>query len=83
MRAWKREPAYDPRSRVAGVHTLDYDALDPARPQDSDDPVEILAGGSAWCWGYVLVLGDALAREGFGVQWVTMVAKGHPRGVGP
>jgi hypothetical protein len=48
----------------------------------SSDPVEIIAGGHAWCWGYVLVLGEALRREGFAVRWVTMVAKGHPRGRG-
>lgn len=41
----------------------------------------ILADGHAWCWGYVLVLGEALRREGFEVRWGTMLSDRHPRAI--
>lgn len=82
LRAWKRQSSADPLSRVRALTAWAYQALDPARSQTSNDPLEILAGGHAWCWGYVRVLGEALAREGYEVRWVTMIAEGHPRGRG-
>jgi SAM-dependent methyltransferase len=84
VRAWKRErPATAPERAVELTSTV-HRALDPSRPQASDtDPIAILADGHAWCWGYCLVLGEALRREGFEIRWVTMVAEGHPRGAGP
>ena len=81
VRAWKRD--FDARQRVRELTAWCYQALDPTRAQFSNDPVEILAGGHAWCWGYIVVLGDALRREGFRPRWVTMVAEGHPLGLGP
>src|SRR5437588_187208 len=54
-----------------------------SRDRAADGPLEILAGGHAWCAGYVVALGMALQREGFVVRWVTMVATNHPRGRGP
>jgi SAM-dependent methyltransferase len=79
--AWKQ-----PRSaleRVDALREWAYHALDPDCVQESDDPYAILAGGHAWCWGYALVIGEALRREGFAVRWITMVAGDHPRGRGP
>ena len=69
--------------RVRELTEWTYHRLDPERSQDSNDPFEILAGGYAWCWGYVLVLGEALKREGYDVRWATMIAEDHPRGLGP
>ena len=74
--------ASPPLTRVEELTRWAHGSLDPGRAQDSDDPVTILAGGHAWCWGYVLVLGEALAREGYDMRWVTMIAEGHPRGRG-
>jgi SAM-dependent methyltransferase len=83
IRAWKRATDMGPLNRVTELTRWAYGSLDPAQAQTSNDPVEILAGGFAWCWGYVVVLGEALSREGFDLRWVTMVAEGHPLGVGP
>jgi ubiquinone/menaquinone biosynthesis C-methylase UbiE len=80
VRAWREPPG--PRERVVALTRWAYETLDPEHAQPSDDPMEILAAGHAWCWGYVLVLGDALRREGFGVRWASMVAHDHPRGLG-
>jgi ubiquinone/menaquinone biosynthesis C-methylase UbiE len=82
VRAWKRRAPCGPRDRAAELMHAVHRALDPEQSQESDDPVEILAGGHAWCMGYCLVLGEALRREGFPVRWVTMLAEDHPRGVG-
>lgn len=81
IRAWKRHgtTALD---RVRELTRWAYAALDPETPQQSNDPLEILAGGHAWCWGYVVVLGKALADEGYDVRWVTMIAEDHPVGRG-
>ncbi len=38
--------------------------------------------GFAFCWGYVVALGDILQREGFSLKWLTMLANDHPRGRG-
>jgi len=78
--AWKQ-----PRDRVQRARELTHWAhmsLDPGRPQNSDDPLRILADGYALCWGYVLVLGEALRRENYRPRYVTMVAEEHPRGRG-
>ena len=82
VRAWKRPAGADPLGRVRALTQWAYRALDPERAQESNDPMEVLAGGHAWCWGYVLVLGEALVREGFEVRWVTMIAEDHPLGLG-
>jgi SAM-dependent methyltransferase len=82
VRAWKRGPSDLPTGRIRDLTRWAYETLDPERPQDSDDPDEILAGGYAWCWGYVLVLGEALTQEGHEVRWVTMIAEDHPLGLG-
>jgi SAM-dependent methyltransferase len=80
VRAWK--PPCDRLERIRQLTSWTYRSLDPERAQQSNDPLAILAGGYAWCWGYVVVLGEALAREGYEVSWITMVAEDHPRGIG-
>jgi len=80
VRAWREPPSR--RERVEELTRWAYATLDPEQPQPSDDPSEILAAGHAWCWGYVLVLGEALRREGFQVRWASMIAHDHPRGLG-
>jgi SAM-dependent methyltransferase len=82
VRAWKRAAGGGALERIRELTCWAYQALDPERAQDSNDPLEILAGGHAWCWGYVLVLGEALRREGFELRWVTMIAEDHPLGLG-
>jgi len=59
-----------------------YRALSPERSSEGNDPVAILAGGVAFCWGYAVVLGSILRREGFDVRWLSMLARDHPRGRG-
>ncbi len=80
--AWKHASTGRRRDRAGALTRWVYRALDPERPQETNDPIAILAGGHAWCWGYVLVLGEALAREGYDFRWVTMVAEDHPHGRG-
>jgi hypothetical protein len=78
--AWRR--ARDPFLRARELTHWAHMRLDPGRSQASSDPVQILAGGYAWCWGYVMVLGEALRREGYDLRYVTMLAEDHPRGRG-
>ncbi len=80
VRAWK--PPFSEHARATELTRWAYRVLSPERMHDSSEPIEILARGHAWCWGYVLVLGEALRREGYRVRWVTMVAAGHQRGRG-
>lgn len=80
VRCWKT--AWSEAERAESLTRWAYESLSPERMHRSSEPVEILSGGDAWCWGYVLVLGEALQREGYDVRWVTMVAEGHPRGRG-
>jgi ubiquinone/menaquinone biosynthesis C-methylase UbiE len=80
VRCWK--PPWSEPGRAKSLNRWVYESLSPERMHRSSDPVEIIADGDAWCWGYVLVLGEALRREGYDVRWVTMVAEGHPRGHG-
>jgi hypothetical protein len=81
IRAWKRTPGYDDRHRVDELCRWAYSRLSPDRP-GLGDAVTLLAAGVGWCLDYAVVLGEALRREGFEVQWVTMLAVGHPRGRG-
>lgn len=82
VRAWKRASGFESIDRVRELTGWAHTALDPQRPQVNNDPVAILAEGFAWCWGYTLVLGEALTREGHDVRWVTMIAEDHPLGLG-
>lgn len=83
VRAWKRAPEEPPLRRVRELTDWAYQTLDPEVSHASNEPLEILAGGTAWCAGYTAVLGEALVREGFDVTWMTMTAEGHARGRGP
>jgi ubiquinone/menaquinone biosynthesis C-methylase UbiE len=80
VRCWK--PPWSEVERARSLNRWAYESLSPERMHRSSDPLAIITGGDAWCWGYVLVLGEALRREGYKVRWVTMVAEGHPRGRG-
>lgn len=82
VRAWKRVQPLSERPRIDALARWCYDALDPREPSNSENALEILAGGHAWCSGSAIVLGSALRREGWDVRWITMVAENHPRGRG-
>jgi ubiquinone/menaquinone biosynthesis C-methylase UbiE len=82
IRAWKRERPFTERERALEAMDCVYRALLPEKSQQSNDAVEILQGGYAYCWGYAVVLGRLLQREGYDVRWLTMLANGHPRGRG-
>ncbi|MEW5977033.1 MAG: transglutaminase domain-containing protein [Acidobacteriota bacterium] len=82
FRAWKRARPVTKLERALEAMDWVYHKLNPERPSSSDDPAEILKGGYAYCWGYAVVLGKLLANEGYRVRWVSMIARGHPRGIG-
>jgi len=81
-KAWKRKNEASMEDRVLEIMNWVYQNLSPEKPQESNDPVEILSRGYAFCWGYAVVLGKLLEREGFDVKRVTMLAKGHRKGRG-
>ena len=80
--AWKRSHSFTQGERAVEAMNFVYRALSPEKSSESNDAMEILAGGFAWCWGSAIVLGRLLQREGFEVQWATMLANNHPRGRG-
>jgi ubiquinone/menaquinone biosynthesis C-methylase UbiE len=82
VKAWKRKKEASREERAIEMMDWVYRNLSPDKSQESNDPVEILSGGYAFCWGYAVVLGKLLEREGFEVNWVTMLARGHPKGRG-
>ncbi len=82
IRAWKRPAGYTQLDRALGAMHWVYDRLNPEKTSEGSDAQKILAGGYAFCWGYVVSLGEILKREGFSVRWLTMLAKNHPRGRG-
>lgn len=81
-RAWKRDQPATDADRLEELVRFTYLQLEPTHGTTSTDAVEIIAGGAAWCSGYTVALGEALEREGYGVEWVSMIAEGHPRGRG-
>jgi SAM-dependent methyltransferase len=82
IHAWKRRVEVSGMARALEIMDWVYRRLNPEKSQASDDPVEIVKGGYAYCWGYAVVLGKALEREKYSVKWVSMKAKNHPRGRG-
>jgi len=68
--------------KALGLMRETYLRLDPEKSQTSDDPEEILKGGYAWCWGYAIALGHLLKKAGYEARWITLLAKGHPKGRG-
>jgi SAM-dependent methyltransferase len=76
----------DPPSSIDVARRLTawtYEHLDPDRPHTSEDPVEILRSGVAWCWGYARVLTQLLKQHGIPASIVTLWASDHLRGRGP
>ena len=82
VRAWKRELSISRLERALEAMDWVYRHLSPERASEGNDAVEILASGHAWCWGYAVVLGKVLEREGFSPTWVSMIARDHERGRG-
>jgi O-antigen/teichoic acid export membrane protein/SAM-dependent methyltransferase len=60
-----------------------YRKLEPEATEVSVDPLLELTKGKALCIGYVIVLGGILKRQGYNLTYITMKAKGHPKGRGP
>ena len=82
IKAWKRRNEASGMTRPLEIMDWVYRRLSPEKSQESDDPVGIVTGGYAFCWGYAVVLGKAMEREGYPVKWVSMQAVDHPRGRG-
>jgi hypothetical protein len=83
LRARKRAAPASQLERARQIMAWVYGRLSPERSQTSNDVIEILRDGFAWCGGYNNVVARLLQREGVRVTWVTMEAEGHPRGRGP
>ena len=83
VRAWRRGGDAPRLDRAREAMEWVYRRLNPEKPSEGNDPIAILAGGHAYCWGYAVVLGEILRREGFDVRWLSMLARDHPRGRGP
>lgn len=83
IRAWKNRTSVDRLSRALAAMNWVHRRLRPDTGQEKNDAVGILAGGHAFCWGYVVALGALLRREGYKVRWISMIASNHPRGRGP
>lgn len=82
VRAFRRPGDVPQLERAREAMDWVYRALRPEKSSDGNDPAAILAGGHAFCWGYAVVLGGILRREGFDVRWLSMLARDHPRGRG-
>ncbi len=82
VRAWKRHQEVGELERALEAMDWVYRNVSPERSSHSSDPIQILSEGYAFCWGYVVVLGKLLEREGFSGKWVTMLAKDVPGGRG-
>jgi len=82
LRATRRPGDAPPLERAREAIAWVYHALSPDKASAGNDPVAILAGGTAFSWGYAVVLGSILRREGFDVRWLSMLARDHPRGRG-
>ena len=82
VRAWKYPHEVSKLQRALDVMHWVYRKLSPEESSQGNDPVEILTKGYAFCWGYVVVLGELLRKEGFSVKWLSMLAKNHPKGRG-
>ena len=65
VRAWRRAAPLAHVERIDALRRWTHERLDPTRPADSSDPVEVLRAGYAQAVGMTLVLGESLAREGY------------------
>lgn len=67
-----------------GVMDWLYAAVEPDDgPDPESDPRRVLTRGRALCLGYSAALGAILARDGFAVEYVTLLARDHERGRPP
>jgi SAM-dependent methyltransferase len=87
IRAWKREQA----DRAPGPSTAHlvrvmawlYKHVQPADPPEAEiEPFRVLSARKALCLGYALTLGELLERDGWQVEYVTLLARDHERGRG-
>jgi SAM-dependent methyltransferase len=83
VRAWRRTSETTQLDRARDAMTWLYPRLDPEQAHASNDPVDVIAGGVAFCAGYALSLFELLEREGIDVRIGQMEAADHPRGRGP
>jgi SAM-dependent methyltransferase len=83
VRAWKRAGHVTEEQRAVEAMDWVYTHLDPSASHAGSDAASIFAGGTAFCTGYAIALGELLEREGIRVRWATMIAEAHPRGRGP
>jgi SAM-dependent methyltransferase len=82
VRAWKRDGAVTQVERAREAMAWLYERLDPSTHQSSSDPIEVIAGGVAYCYGYAVALHELLRREEIECRVVHMEATDHPRGRG-
>ncbi len=82
LRGWKRAGAASEVERLLEIMDWVYHHLDPEQNQSSNRPLEIIAGGFAWCAGYTKVFQYLLERENYRTRRVTFLMKPHPRGRG-
>lgn len=82
VRAWKRGAPATQLDRAEEAMSWLYHRLDPTRASTSNDAIDVIAGGTAFCAGYAVALGTLLEREGYDVRWIAMEARDHPRGRG-
>jgi SAM-dependent methyltransferase len=82
-RAWRRMPGTTQLDRAREAMTWIYNRLDPEHAHASNDPIDVITGGVAFCAGYALSLFELLEREGVDVRVGQMEAVDHPRGRGP
>lgn len=81
IKAWK-SPPLSRFEKALQIMDWVYRTLKPEDPINSTDLKEILSHGKALCIGYSVALGKLFIKEGYKVQWLTMLAKNHPRGRG-
>jgi SAM-dependent methyltransferase len=82
IKAWASAESGDPFKRAVRAMNWIYKHIAPTRSNLSQDAVEIIASGEAFCMGYAIALGQLLRREGYDCHWVTMEAEDHERGQG-
>jgi len=80
--AWKWNGGYDAFERCKDIMNFVYQSLSPEKSQSSNNPLQILKGGFAWCAGYAIVMKYLCEREGFKVRHYTLYSKNHPHGRG-
>jgi hypothetical protein len=72
------------RDHLLAVMDWLYEAVAPADdPATGIAPREVLGTGRALCLGYVSALGAILERDGFAIEYATLVARDHARGRPP